>query len=134
MEMMITMMAMLLCVKVSVLMTTNAAASLQIHQMQTSHHELGYHHQQFVSSQLMITRKLMLQKRVEGYGDQDLVFYSDQKGALSVSDEVQKRGEETMVNGAKGSDPTRLTTMDYSHVRRRRPIHNNYFPKPINSP
>ncbi|KAJ9554142.1 hypothetical protein OSB04_018187 [Centaurea solstitialis] len=92
----------------------------------------GYHDQRFLSPGHMITRKLMLQKTVEEYKNQDLAFDNDQKGALS--NDVQENGEEAMVNGAKRFDPTHFSTMDYSHVTRRHPIHNNQFPKPKNSP
>ncbi|MFS7959799.1 hypothetical protein Hanom_Chr08g00695361 [Helianthus anomalus] len=123
--MMIAMMIMLLCVRVSLLMTTNAAF-LFSHQIQ-AFHELGYD-QKVLSSGL--SRKLMLNKMGEGYRDQDLVPYNDQKKA-QLAGETEKRG---VVIGAQGSDPTRFTTMDYSHVRRRRPIHNSSSPKSTNSP
>ncbi|KAI3817123.1 hypothetical protein L1987_10912 [Smallanthus sonchifolius] len=127
-EMMIGMMIMLLCVRVSVLMTSNATFLLS-NQIQACH-ELGYD-QKVLSPKL--SRKLMLKNMDEGYGDQELVFYNDKKKALNVG-ETWKREEEVMVIGAQGSDPTEFTTMDYSHVRRRRPIHNNSSPKPTNSP
>ncbi|KAJ0537912.1 hypothetical protein HanHA300_Chr08g0269091 [Helianthus annuus] len=75
--MMIAMMIMLLCVRVSLLMTTNATF-LFSHQIQ-AFHELGYD-QKVLSYGL--SRKLMLNKMGEGYGDQDLVLYNDQKKAL----------------------------------------------------
>ncbi|KAJ0552498.1 hypothetical protein HanRHA438_Chr08g0336721 [Helianthus annuus] len=75
--MMIDMMIMLLCVRVSLLMTTNADF-LFSHQIQ-DFHELGYD-QKVISSGL--SRKLMLNKMGEGYRDQDLVLYNDQKKAL----------------------------------------------------
>ncbi|KAI3778810.1 hypothetical protein L2E82_08195 [Cichorium intybus] len=127
---MIAMVTMLLWIRVSVLMTTDATF-LHSHQMQASH-ELGYDdHQQVLSP--VLSRKLMIQEMVEeNNGDQDLLFDNDQKEA--ILDEPQKNGEEMKVNTANRYDPTRFTSMDYSHVRRRRPIHNNSSPKPNNSP
>ncbi|KAI3730514.1 hypothetical protein L1987_61684 [Smallanthus sonchifolius] len=126
--MIICMMIMLLCVRVSVLMTSNAAFHFSNH-IQACH-ELGYD-QKVLSPQL--SRKLMLKNKDEGYGDQELVFYNDKKKALNVG-ETWKREDKVMVIGAQGSDPAQITTMDYSHVRRRRPIHNNSSPKPTNAP
>ncbi|CAH1431226.1 unnamed protein product [Lactuca virosa] len=125
----IAMMTMMLWIRVSVLMTVDAAF-VHNHQMQ-AFHELGY--DQHVLSPV-ISRKLMIQEMVEGNGDQDLMFDNDQKEAPLDIDGSQKRKEETTQNGANGFDPTGFTTMDYSHVRRRRPIHNNSSPKPTNSP
>ncbi|PWA60592.1 hypothetical protein CTI12_AA368880 [Artemisia annua] len=129
MAMMIAIIIMLLFVKVSVLMTTNAAFFLHTEQIQVSH-DLEYDHQHVHSPGL--SRKLMPTKKVEGYGDQDLVFYNDQTEPLLG--ESRKTAEEVMVIGAQGSDSTHFTTMDYSHVRRRRPIHNNSHPKTNISP
>ncbi|KAK1416207.1 hypothetical protein QVD17_31996 [Tagetes erecta] len=120
--MMIAMMIVLLCVKASILMTTNASCF----------HELGNNDQE-VYLFPGLSRKLMLKKMDEGYEDQDLVFNNDKNKALFEGESWKKR-EEVMVIGAQGSDPTQFTTMDYSHVRRKRPIHNNSSPKSTNSP
>ncbi|XP_076898060.1 uncharacterized protein LOC143551540 [Bidens hawaiensis] len=122
--MMIAMMIMLFCVRVSVLMTTNASHHIQ------AFHELGY--DQKVLS-LGFSRKLMLNKMGEGYENQDLVFYNNKKKALYVG-ETWKRGEDVMVLEAQGSDPTQFTSMDYSHMRTRRPIHNSSSTKSNKSP
>ncbi|PWA58070.1 hypothetical protein CTI12_AA403580 [Artemisia annua] len=125
MAMMIVIITMLLFLKVSVLMTTNAVF-LHTEQIQASH-DLDYDHHVHSPG---LSRKLMPTKKVEGY--QDLVFYNDQTEPLLG--ESRKTAEEVMVIGAQGSDSTHFTTMDYSHVRRRRPIHNNSHPKTNISP
>ncbi|KAL8218566.1 hypothetical protein R6Q57_021939 [Mikania cordata] len=114
--------------RVSVLMTTNAAFHIG-HQREACQ-ELGY--DQRVHS-LRLSRKLMLKKMEEGYENQDLVFLKHKENAHNVGENL-KRGNDVMVIKAQGSDPTQFTAMDYSYVRRRRPIHNNFSPKSINSP
>ncbi|KAI3700065.1 hypothetical protein L2E82_44680 [Cichorium intybus] len=81
-----------------------------------------------------LPRKLMVNKKVESYEAKGLVTTNEQ--SKPSSGESHKNGEEidVIVHAAKGtrqewiegSDPTHeFFTMDYSHVRRRRPIHNN---------
>lgn len=41
-------------------------------------------------------------------------------------------GEEAAMQ--EGSDPTRVFTMDYSPVRKRRPVHNKSIPTAATSP
>ncbi|KAI3729622.1 hypothetical protein L6452_18283 [Arctium lappa] len=131
----------MLCVTLSLLLTINAS-SLHTHQLQASIELAKEHHQ---LDQPALPRKLMVNKKVEGYEAHDLVSYNEQNKASS--DESHKKGETeevVMVHAAKGtrqewierSDPTHeFFTMDYSHIRRRRPIHNKSFPKTIaNSP
>nr|XP_043626462.1 uncharacterized protein LOC122597931 [Erigeron canadensis] len=122
--MIIAMKIMLLCIRFSLLMTTNAAF-FHSHHMK-AFHELDY---EPVSS-TMFSRKLLLKKMVKEYEDQDLVLYNNQKAALLGGTQVRRN---EVVFGEKGSDPTQFTNMDYSSVRRRRPIHNNSS-KTTNSP
>ncbi|KAI3503708.1 hypothetical protein L1887_32157 [Cichorium endivia] len=131
----------MLCVTLSLLLTINAV-SLHTHQFQASHQSRianGYrlHH-------AALPRKLMVKKKVESYEAKGLVTTNEQ--SKPSSGESHKHGEEidVIAHAAKGtrqewiegSDPTHeFFTMDYSHVRRRPPIHNKSSPKTItNSP
>ncbi|KAF7132111.1 hypothetical protein RHSIM_Rhsim09G0122000 [Rhododendron simsii] len=117
-----------LCVSLSVLLTPSA--SQQIH-VQSSYHT--------------IPRKLRLLEEVrtststfvlilESYGRSHSrgIFYVTGrvpgKQHRKESGMVRGRGSGTMQEWKEGIDPSHFFTMDYSHVTRRRPIHNKLLP------
>ncbi|XP_015571994.2 protein GOLVEN 6 [Ricinus communis] len=77
--------------------------------------------------------KAALPAAVKGHGGQVSTSNNKQKRDLSGK---AHHGEESMINAsrgtrqewAEGTDTSQFLTMDYSHVRRRRPIHNKSLP------
>ncbi|EEF47693.1 hypothetical protein RCOM_1466910 [Ricinus communis] len=73
------------------------------------------------------------EQQVKGHGGQVSTSNNKQKRDLSGK---AHHGEESMINAsrgtrqewAEGTDTSQFLTMDYSHVRRRRPIHNKSLP------
>ncbi|KAG5532669.1 hypothetical protein RHGRI_027088 [Rhododendron griersonianum] len=108
-----------LCVSLSVLLTPSA--SQQIH-VQSSYHT--------------IPRKLRLleEVKVNAGGKENLSSYDKPRGSFSgkphrkESGMVHARGSGTTQEWKEGIDPSHFFTMDYSHIRRRRPIHNKSLP------
>ncbi|KAJ0454990.1 hypothetical protein HanRHA438_Chr15g0698961 [Helianthus annuus] len=118
----------MLCVTLS-LLTINAASLHIDHQLHASHELASYQ-----LDQPALPRKLMFNNKISGFEVKDLVSYNGQNKA--ATDESHKEEVKAMMHAAKGtrqewiegSDPTHeFFTMDYSHVRRRRPIHNKSF-------
>ncbi|KAD7478744.1 hypothetical protein E3N88_01880 [Mikania micrantha] len=119
----------MMCVTLSLLAIN--AASHNTHQLQASHGLTGNGYQ---LHHLALPRKLMFNNEIEGYEAKNLVSSIGQNTGKSYKEEVK-----VMVHATKGtrqeewikaSDPTHeFFTMDYSHVRRRRPIHNKSFRK-----
>ncbi|XP_076921461.1 uncharacterized protein LOC143582869 [Bidens hawaiensis] len=100
------------------------------HQVLSSHDSAQGHH--------AMPRKLMLNLKVESFGDKDLVSYDDD---LSGESHKAGGGEEaatittsSKVSMQEGSFSTHMFTMDYTPVRRRRPVHNKALPTTITSP
>ncbi|KAI7754128.1 hypothetical protein M8C21_014872 [Ambrosia artemisiifolia] len=134
-EMMITIVTMLL------LLTINAA-SLHTHQLQATY-ELANDYQ---LDDPVLPRKLMAKNKDDGHDAKDLVSFNMQHKAFAVKPHNgEAEAAKVMVHIAargtrqewiEGSDSTHeYFTMDYSHVKRRSPIHNKSFPKTVsNSP
>ncbi|XVE74401.1 hypothetical protein DITRI_Ditri12bG0014000 [Diplodiscus trichospermus] len=108
--------------------------SLQIHLLQSSHEKA----KAVQSSPPMLPRKLKFTEEVavEGNGSaQHSISKTKQKEDVSGKEAYQK--EEATMHGSRGTrqewveggpDISQFFTMDYSHVRRRRPIHNKSLP------
>ncbi|KAK1350197.1 hypothetical protein POM88_054720 [Heracleum sosnowskyi] len=116
----------------------------------SAHNDLGTHAASEHDYQLIhlgvLPRKLKLRedqlasvKQVYNGGDQDLYAHNAEKDAFSGAagkahnKETRKRKHAPITTWrewveAQGSDTSQYFTMDYSRVRRRRPIHNKSFP------
>ncbi|XP_062153850.1 protein GOLVEN 6 [Alnus glutinosa] len=116
---------------------TPSANSLQI-QLQSSYHQTGNEVLQH-SSLPALPRKLKLfETTVKGYGSghQDFQSYNTQIYKEYVAPGESKEKEQVVVHGSKGTwkewveggDTSEYFTMDYSKVRRRRPVHNKSLP------
>ncbi|KAD7116697.1 hypothetical protein R6Q59_006570 [Mikania micrantha] len=97
--------------------------------------DLAHGHEQWLVFHAM-PRKLMLNPKVESIENKDLVSYND-----DLSGESHIRGGEELptttsskVSIQERSYPTHVFTMDYSPVRRRRPVHNKLLPTATPSP
>nr|XP_043625887.1 protein GOLVEN 6-like [Erigeron canadensis] len=112
----------------SLLLFTNGA-SLSVHRMQASH-DLANGHERGLGFHAM-PRKLMLeQKVIESVKDMKLASYDE-----TSSGQPHKGEEETLkVTKQEGFDSTRAFTMDYTPMRRRRPVHNKSSPAAAASP
>ncbi|KAL7610174.1 uncharacterized protein LOC122197116 [Lactuca sativa] len=129
----------ILCVILSLLLAVNAAA-LHPHQLQASN-DFGNEHQHHHSA---LPRKLMVNRKVNGYEAKDLAASKEQNKPSSGElhkilvevDVIVHVAKGTRQEWIEGSDTTHeFFTMDYSHVRRRWPIHNKSSLKTIiNSP
>ncbi|CAI9278696.1 unnamed protein product [Lactuca saligna] len=112
-------MVMLLSVALSVLLVINGA-SLTSHQEQTSH-DLA---QENWFGYAAMPRKLLLNQKVEGIKDKNLV-HNEALSGESRKEAAAAASEQTM---HEGSDLTPLFSMDYTSVRKRRPVHNKSLP------
>ncbi|KAL8229049.1 hypothetical protein R6Q57_013949 [Mikania cordata] len=113
----------MMCVTLS-LLTINAA-SHNTHQQQASHELTGNGYQ---LHHLALPRKLMFNNEV----DSDICehMYKGKSYKEEVKVMVHATKGTMQEEWIEGSDPTHeFFTMDYSHVRRRRPIHNKSFRK-----
>ncbi|GKV50326.1 hypothetical protein SLEP1_g57036 [Rubroshorea leprosula] len=124
----------LLCVVFFALQTT--CSSLQIH-VQSSHQQ-AYEAQQL--SPPTLPRKLMriteetsskVNGAQEAIPNKQLSARDNTSGKWNKyqNEQVQKHGSGgTREEWAEGADSSQFFTMDYSHVRRRQPIHNKSLP------
>ncbi|CAL5338544.1 unnamed protein product [Camellia sinensis] len=117
-----------LCICLSVLLTPCASQQIQV---QSSHDQA----KDVKFSLLTLPRKLrVIEEAATVHAtvneDKELLSYSKQRASLSGK---QHNKEADMKFGRRGTwqewveegtDRTQFFTMDYSHVRRRRPIHN----------
>ncbi|KAH7839143.1 hypothetical protein Vadar_000373 [Vaccinium darrowii] len=118
-----------LCISLSVMLTPSA--SQQVHG-QSSHNQ----GQDFPVSVVTLPRKLRLleEVKVNGGVKEDLSSYNKLRGSFSgkqhrkESGSVHARGSGTMQEWMEEIDPSHYFSMDYSHVKRRRPIHNKSLP------
>ncbi|KAA8532852.1 hypothetical protein F0562_033031 [Nyssa sinensis] len=91
------------------------------------------HDPQFALTTLPRKLRLLEEATLTGHGGEDFVSYNKQKEAFSGK---QQEKEADMMHASKGTwkewvertDTSQFFTMDYSHVRRRRPIHNKFVP------
>ncbi|KAK9074467.1 hypothetical protein SSX86_007065 [Deinandra increscens subsp. villosa] len=96
--------------------------SLNGHQ-ELSSHDLAQDHEQLLGFHAIMPRKLMLNPKAsesnkEGEGKAPITITTSSK----------------VVSMQEGAYTTRIFTMDYSPVRRRRPVHNKLLPTTTTSP
>ncbi|KAF5745341.1 hypothetical protein HS088_TW07G00925 [Tripterygium wilfordii] len=119
---------------VSLLLSLHTSAALQ-NVEPLSLDEQAYNQLQVLLPKL--PRKLLHEEVLTDpkYGFQDTILYKQQKKDISGK---HKPGEQkAMMHGSKGTwkewmegstDASHFFTMDYTHVKRRRPIHNKSLP------
>ncbi|CAK9177521.1 unnamed protein product [Ilex paraguariensis] len=116
-----------LCIGLSVVLTTCDSHQIQLQ----SSHEQAHDIQLNLHT---LPRKLKLtEKVITNSGDKDLVPYNKRNQVSSVKLHLK---EANMKHSRKGTwrewvertDTSKYFTMDYSYVRRRRPIHNQSLP------
>ncbi|KAF8378536.1 hypothetical protein HHK36_029879 [Tetracentron sinense] len=110
-----------LCITLSILIAPCASFHIQVHSSHEQVHDL-----QLSLAELPRKLRPTIQERiVKGYEGKDFKPDSKQKGALSGM--MHGRGE-TMQEWMERRDSWKYFTMDYTPVRRRRPIHNKAVP------
>ncbi|KAJ4710694.1 hypothetical protein OWV82_016848 [Melia azedarach] len=137
-----------LCFSLSLLQTPGTAASLQIQQeVLRSHGKVNG----VDDDQLSLPRKLRftaeVTKQVQGHGGDQNSMTDDNKvkvkeDAPAAGNMVYNKKQGEVMHGSRsnnkkgtraewverGGDISQYFTMDYSHVKRRRPIHNKSLP------
>ncbi|XP_056166214.1 uncharacterized protein LOC115666024 isoform X2 [Syzygium oleosum] len=125
-----------LCIlSLSMLILTSSYAPHQVHALLSVQQAQEAH----LLSPLNSPRKLRLFEQVTIKGRDDEVSTAAQRQKEDRSGGVGVHGSEpstmhgkdkrgTWREWAEGTDPTQYFTMDYSNVRRRRPIHNKSLP------
>ncbi|GMY25793.1 probable root meristem growth factor 8 [Fagus crenata] len=119
-----------LCFVLLALPTSSAALQIQVQSSHENANELQHY-----SLPAVLPRKLRLFEEVKEYGGQDSTSYNKEKEY--VPGKSNKKEQVNVVHGSKGTwrewmeggaDASEFYTMDYSHVQRRRPIHNKSMP------
>ncbi|KAK9266763.1 hypothetical protein L1049_006683 [Liquidambar formosana] len=116
------------CIGLSILLTPCVSQQIQLQPFHEQAHELQH-------PLPTLPRKLRLaaEVTVKGYGDKDSTSYSKPKEDFSgkpyhkAPGLLHGRGA-TWREWVEGTDTSHFFTMDYSSVRRRRPIHNKSLP------
>ncbi|XP_011009465.1 PREDICTED: probable root meristem growth factor 8 isoform X3 [Populus euphratica] len=128
-----------LCICLSVLLVTPSAA-MQVHEKQSSHqHDAGDRIK--FSGVPTLPRKLRVlldqEAAVKSYAARSSTSLNKQKGDNAPAGKAYHKGQNGVHGGrpagtwrewVEGTDTSHFFTMDYSRVRRRRPIHNKSLP------
>ncbi|XP_044494716.1 protein GOLVEN 6-like isoform X2 [Mangifera indica] len=110
------------------LLQAPCASSLQI--------QVQYSHEKAIEVQLSdLPRKLRVTAEVKQHGAPDTMSSNKQQNEPVHSGKTKNK-EKGVMHGSKGTwrewvegtDTSQYFTMDYSHVKRRRPIHNKALP------
>ncbi|KAJ6432007.1 hypothetical protein OIU84_019301 [Salix udensis] len=131
-----------LCACLSVLLLTPAAA-MQIHERQSSHQIAGDGKIKLSVPAVVLPRKLRILlddqevAAVKSYEDQSSRASLNKQKGDSAPGKAYHKEQDGVTGGrpagtwrewAEGTDKSHFFTMDYSLVRRRRPIHNKSLP------
>ncbi|KAI5574090.1 hypothetical protein POPTR_010G138001v4 [Populus trichocarpa] len=129
-----------LCICLSVLLVTPSAA-MQVHEKQSSHQHAAADDRIKFSDVPTLPRKLRVlldqeAAQVKSYAARSSTSLNKQKGDNAPGKAYHK--EQNGVHGGRpagtwrewveGTDTSHFFTMDYTQVRRRRPIHNKSLP------
>ncbi|XP_057481986.1 protein GOLVEN 6 [Actinidia eriantha] len=118
-----------LCISFSIMLTPSAPQQIQVQSIHHQGQDPG------AVSVLTLPRKLGLIgeaaatvpiNEVKVNGGKDLHPYKLVKGSFSSKQSVKRTG--TRQEWMEGTDTSEFFTMDYTKVRRRRPIHNKSLP------
>nr|XP_034911910.1 probable root meristem growth factor 8 [Populus alba] len=128
-----------LCICLSILLTTPSAA-MEIHEKQSSQQHAAADDRIKLSVPTVLPRKLRVlldqEVAVKSYAARSSTSLNKQKGDNAPGKAYHK--EQNGVHGGRpagtwrewveGTDTSHFFTMDYTQVRRRRPIHNKSLP------